>query len=82
MKLLITAVTLKEDIGNIIMPLFDPETTLRQFHKHVNAIATLIEETDGHGVKEYLKNHVKQDIMDETAIAISELIMCAFSKSI
>lgn len=82
MKLLITAATLKEEIGNIIMPLFDPETTLRQFRKHVNAIETLITETDMHEVREYLKNHVKQDITEEKAHVISTLIMHAFNESI
>ena len=81
MKLLFTAVTLKEQIGNIIMPLFDPETTLQQFQKHVDAITTLIEETDMHEVKEYLKNHVKQDITEEKADAFSQLIMQAFNES-
>lgn len=81
MKLLITAVTLKEEIGNIIMPLLDPETTLRQFRKHVNAIATLITENDIYKVKEYLKNHIEQDIEESIAEAASTLIMCAFNES-
>ena len=82
MKLLITAVTLKEEIGNIIMPLHDPKTTLRQFRKHVNAIEKLITKTDIFEVKEYLKNHVKQDITEENADAATELILSAFNKSI
>ena len=81
MKLLSTVVTLTEEIGNIIIPLLEPETTLRQVREHVNAIAILIEETDIYEVKEYLKNHVKQDITEEDAYETSELIMSAFSEA-
>ena len=81
MKLLCTAVSIEEEIGNIIMPLLDPETTLRQFREHINAIATLIEKSDVFEVKNYLKNHVKQGTKEEAIFLISLLIREAFNQA-
>lgn len=81
MKQLITVVTLKEEIGNIIMPLFDPETTLRQFQEHTNAIAILIEDADTYEVNNYLKKHAKQGTK-EGAISIAvRLINTAYKEA-
>lgn len=81
MKLLITVNTLEEEIGNIIMPLFDPATTLQQFREHMNAIALLIEENDTYEVNNYLKKHAKRGTKEETISTAVRLISTAYNEA-